>query len=190
MFHAARPPASTTTRRISPPSFPSPLSLFRPMLTLRVACSLADHVEEALPARPSERGQGIPNPLHDTGPVVFLPGRLVRPVDQQRSPLDLVARKEAPEAAVAAVVAVVSQHQELALWHCLRPPAVAQPVTCLAVLRIVGAQRRLDEVRVGLEDGLPVDEDLLVADLDRLAGQADHPLDEVASGVFRELEDD
>src|SRR3972149_5311170 len=98
MFHAARAPPSPTTRRVRPPSFPSPLSLFRPMLPLRVACSLADHVEEALPARPSERGQGIPNPLHDTGPVGFLPGRLGRPVDQQSPPLDLVDRKVDPEA--------------------------------------------------------------------------------------------
>ena len=60
----------------------------------------------------------------------------------------------------------------------------------MAVLRVVGPQRRLDEVRVGLVDRLAVDEDLLVADLDRLAGQADHALDEVARRVLGELEDD
>jgi hypothetical protein len=42
---------------------------------------------------------------------------------------------------------------------------------------------------VGLVERPSVDEDDLVADLHPLSGQADDALDEVASGIFRELED-
>src|SRR5262245_17342968 len=121
MFQAASPPASSTTRRMSPPSLPSPRSALRPMLTLRPARRggrarpppLTDHVEEPLPARAAESGQRVPDPLDDACPVVFLARRFVGPVDEQRASLDLVDRQEAPEAAVAAVVPVVAQHEQL-----------------------------------------------------------------------------
>ena len=60
----------------------------------------------------------------------------------------------------------------------------------LAVLGVVGPQRGLDEMDVGLFDRLAVDEDLLVPYLDRLAGQADDALDEVALRLVGVLEDD
>src|SRR6188474_2405016 len=144
MCHAASPAATNTTRRRSPPSLPSPRSPLRPMLTLRAARRggrarprlLTDHVEEPLPARSAESGQRVPDPLDDARPVVLLARRLVGPVDEQRASLDLVDRQEAPEAAVAAVVPVVPEHEQLPGGHHLRAPGVADRLAAVGVLGV------------------------------------------------------
>ena len=79
-------------------------------------------------------------------------------------------RQEAPEAAVPAVVPVVAHHEELPRGHRPAGPQSSRIASAAqAVLRVVGPQRCLEEVGVGLVEGRAVDQDLLVPDLDRLA---------------------
>src|SRR5262245_27632459 len=87
-------------------------------LTMRLITSAStDLVEEPLPPRPREevryhRSEPLgrrPEPLVD---VVLAP-RLVGPVDQERPAFHVVARQEAPVAAVLRVVAIVPHHEVL-----------------------------------------------------------------------------
>src|SRR5713101_1742232 len=135
MFQIAR---ITPTNRTSPTIVPILPSSAPPETS-------ADQVEESAPAGLAESGERVAEPVEVPGAVVFLPRRLVRPVDEQRPALDLVAGKEAPEAAVAAVVAVVTQHEQVAGGDDLRPPVVPHPFAAQPILGIVAVQGRLQE---------------------------------------------
>src|SRR5688572_23000185 len=87
-----------------------------------------DQMEEAIPARLSECRDAVFRPVTPTRAMVLLPRRLVGPVDDQRASLDLVQRQEAPEPAVAAVVSIISHHEQLARGDLLGAPVVAQPL--------------------------------------------------------------
>src|SRR5262245_8236749 len=145
-------------------SFPSPRSFDL------IGPPSPDQMEETLPPGLSEGGRGVAQPLERPGAVILLARRLVRPVDQEGPSLHLVTRQHPPEPAVAAVVAVVAQHEQVPGSDGLRSPVVARIAT-LAVLRVPGMERGLQEMHVGLLQGLAVDVDRLLADLHRLAGQ-------------------
>src|SRR5687767_13849455 len=153
------------------PIRPSPLSLCRvialPLLSAPEPGKSADEMEEAPPARLPERGEGVLDPLRVTRAMVLLARRLVRPVDHQRAPLDLVDGQVAPIPAVLAVVPVVAHHEEAARGDDLRTPPVAAPLAPEPGLGVGGVGRRLEEVDVGLVERLSIDVDLLVADLER-----------------------
>src|SRR5512146_379350 len=104
--------------------------------------------------------------------VVLAPG-LVRPVDEQRLALDIVARQEAPIAAVLRVVAVVA-HDEIAIRRYRHRPEPLTHVRRRDLLVIV--RRWCQEVDIRLVERLVVDEDLLVTQLHGLARQADDAL--------------
>src|SRR4029078_7869858 len=78
--------------------------------------------------------------------VVFSP-RLVRPVNQQRLPFDVIARQEAPVAAVLRVVAIVPHDEVMVRWD--RPRAVVLPHVQRRYLLVL-VRRRRQEMDVGL----------------------------------------
>src|SRR6185436_17137113 len=133
----ARATATKKTSPISVPILPSPFSC--PTLISLLQRRSANQVEESAPARLPERGQGVAQPI-EAGAVVLLPRGLVRPVDEQRPSLDLVAGQRSPETAVAAVVAVVPEHEQVAGRHHLRTPVVPDALGAEAVLGIVPPQ--------------------------------------------------
>ena len=121
--------------------------------------------------------------------LVVLALGLVRPVDHQRLALDVLARQEAPVAAVLRVVAVVAHHEVLVRRHRDRSVSLAHVERGHFVELRVG-RRRLQEMHVRLVERLAVDVDLLLAHFDRLARQPDDALDEVALRLLGILEDD
>src|SRR5215831_1682494 len=80
-----------------------------------IIASSAYLVEEPFPSRPGEEvrhdgAQALDRRAEPLVDVILAPG-LVRPVDQQRASLHVVARQEAPVTAVLRVVAVVAHHE-------------------------------------------------------------------------------
>src|ERR1700704_6454948 len=93
-----------------------------------------------------------------------------RPVGGERRPDDPLLRDRAPEAAVVGGATIVTHHEVIALGHANRSREVA----------LLAAGAGLDEL---LGRRLAVPDHVAVADGDRVAGQSDHPLDEVDVGA-------
>src|SRR5262249_8125131 len=121
----------------------------------------------------------VADPLPPHPPVLTVPG----PVDDEGLAADVVQGHEAPEATVVAPVAVVPHHEDLVRRNGHGSEVVARRETALGP----GA---LDEMAVGIVHLFAVDVDLLVLDLDRVAGLADHALDEVLARIDRVDEHD
>ena len=157
----------------------------------------ADEPEHPVPSRPREEvdrdARELPDLVDRPAPDVGVRLGLVRPVEEERPPEDVLARDRSPEAAVERVVAVVAHPEVVAGRNAVGPELVAQHAR-LGDARIA---RRVD-LRVDVLDlravgRLPVDEERLVADLQDVAGPADGALDEdvvVVEVVARLLEDD
>ena len=122
----------------------------------------------------------------------LLPGvplGLVGEIDDPGPALDVVEGQEAPVAAVGAVVAIVAHGEAMAGRDDDRAEVVADEIVVMIGV-VPGIDLGVVVDLVGLVEGLVVDEDLLVLDLDLLAFEADDPLDEVLVQLPGVLEDD
>src|SRR5207244_5852161 len=129
--------------------------------------SSSDRLPQTLPADPvRERPLPVPGP-----------------VDQERLALDLLHLDETPETAVETLVSVVA-HDEVGIRRDFERAEI------VARLDLVREDVLVHVLHIGFHQGFPVDPDPLVADLHRVAWQADHAFDEVLALVLRELEHD
>src|SRR5437667_5907834 len=142
------------------------------------ACELTARADDDPTTRkPSMDQPADPLPSHPA--VLAVP----RPVDDERLPLHVVERHEAPEAAVVATVAVVAHDEHLVGRDRHRSVVVARHETALVA-------RPVDEVPVRVVDLLVVHVDLFVADLDRVPRLTDDALDEILVRIHRVHEHD
>ena len=127
-----------------------------------------------------------PHPFH--WPVRGLAAE--RPVDHQRAAFQVVARHGAPIARVVGVVAVVAEEEVVLLRHDERAEVV--PPACFAIEVAAIGKSAVDVPARGVagvfDDGA-VDPELLVYDLDLVAGEPDTALDEIRGRALWRAED-
>src|SRR5271156_1244612 len=156
-------------------------------------------------ARVNYRVQVRSEPVADPSGVPYITLRVDGHIDYHRRADNVGAGDESPVSAVVGVVAIVAhgekiagRHYDLASCHALcqirRPARQNTAAKQIAIARRIVLHSRIQRQRIVLRvrflQRSPIDEDLPVHDLDVVARQTDHPLDQVRRVRHRRVEHD